>query len=293
MMTEPRFCPQCGKPFIDSDRFCGACGATLPLAAMPAPQPAKPQVPTGHSRRVMAVSLVATGLILAVALLAYIGKGGLTPPPATGSAVAEHPNSGSAAAPTSPSITAGEVPATDVAGKPPAENSAAAGDATVSHTDKPAGAVMDLSVIAWHFSPPEPELVDMPTLMSELDYDPANDLTQLAFVCQPDKQAPRFYILLVAPSFTEAKSVAIAIHSNDASAPLRLTLADLYASGASEPAINWDSRILYAPVDQMALAPLFEAPSLTVVSGGRAWRMGTPNFAEAVSAFLAACWGER
>ncbi len=206
MMTEPRFCPQCGKPVIDSDRFCGACGATLPLAAMSVPQPAKPRTPTGHRRRAMAVSLVATGLILAAALLAYFGKGVPTPPPPTVPTVAEYPNSGSAVAPTSATSAAGEVPATDVADKPPAENSATAGVAAVSHTDKPARAVMDLSVIAWHFSPPEPELVDMPTLMSELDYDPANDLTQLAFVCQPDKQAPRFYILLVAPSFTEAKS---------------------------------------------------------------------------------------
>lgn len=272
-MTETRFCPQCGKSVSATDRFCGACGASLTPGAMPAPQPTKPEAPARRGRRVVAASLVGAALILGVATFAIFGFAVATSP---SQAESHLPGPGEA----------GSAPATDTP-VPPAN---IPGDAAFALD--PTVAVMDLDVIAWHFSPAEPDFIDMPTLMSELDYDPANDLTQLSFVCQSDREAPIFYVLLVAPSFTEAESVDIAI-GDTSSEPLYLRLGDLYASGASAPAIDWDARILFAEIDQMALAPLFEAPSLTVVSGARAWRMGTTDMGEAASAFLGACWGDK
>lgn len=268
-MTEGRFCPTCGKPVLPEERFCGACGANLASDPVPETHAAKPEKPARRGKWVLASSLAGIALFLGVAAISYLEAGASTPPAVAVSDPVSNPEA------------AVEAPRANVSTTP------------VPVTDAPVHPVMEINVIAWHFSPPEPTFIDLPSLMSEIDYDPANDLTQLTFVCQPDAAAPVFYVLIAAPGFTEAETIDIAISFDDDVEPLRLTLEDLYASGAGAPAIDWDARILYAPADQMALAPLFEAPSLTVVAGDRAWRMGTAGMGEAASAFLGACWGER
>lgn len=50
-MTEMQFCPQCGKPVAPTDRFCGACGASLAPGALPERPPTKPETPSGRQRR--------------------------------------------------------------------------------------------------------------------------------------------------------------------------------------------------------------------------------------------------
>lgn len=78
-----RACPECGRRFRGDARFCGDCGAALPVAARPSPAARTwAQTPSG----ILAGAVVLAGIVIAgVTSAADLEDGGTTkPPPADG-----------------------------------------------------------------------------------------------------------------------------------------------------------------------------------------------------------------
>lgn len=149
-----------------------------------------------------------------------------------------------------------------------------------------ASAPMNLTVLGWHFSAPNAEFADLPSVMPEIDYTPDNDLSSLGFVCQGED----FFVLVVAPGFDHGPDTAARLILGDGGPGIDLDLRDLYSvHDPAAPKIDWDATILYAGIAMEDLSEMTPLKSLSLQVGTRQWRLPLPGFAPAMGALLDHC----
>lgn len=147
-------------------------------------------------------------------------------------------------------------------------------------------ATMNLAVLDWHFSTPNADFADLPSVMPEIDYSPDNDLRSLGFVCQGED----FFLLVVAPGFDHGSATPARLILGDGGPGIDLALRDLYAvHDPAAPKLEWDATILYAGIAMEDLSEMTLLKSLSLQIDAKEWRLPLPGFAPAMTSLLEHC----
>lgn len=142
----------------------------------------------------------------------------------------------------------------------------------------------DLVAGGWRVAQANTGYADLPNLAPEIEFDPANDLTSLAFACDPE----RMFLLVVAPGFPAQPVMTARLGVGDAS--VDFALRDLYGAPAADaPKIDWDATILWGEMAAEDFSEIAPADAISLAVGERQWRIALRGFEKPAREFLSIC----